>query len=226
MLSTAITNGRAAPAKLSRHIVLLGDSILDNGAYVDPGHSVVEQLGALLSGSGRATLLARDGSIISSVGAQLASVPADASLLVISAGGNDALRATAVFETPTHTVGDAVIELRTIVREFAANYEAMLDRATTTSLPTVLCTIYDVQFDDDRLGEVGNTALGLLNDAITRAAARRLLPVLDLRVMFSERADYANAIEPSVQGAGKLARGILRVAKEHRFEGAAALYWS
>ena len=44
------------------HIVLLGDSIFDNGAYVQPGEpAVVEQLRAILPNSWKATLLAEDG---------------------------------------------------------------------------------------------------------------------------------------------------------------------
>ena len=43
------------------HIVLLGDSIFDNQAYVGPGPDVVTQLKAALPAGGRATLSAVDG---------------------------------------------------------------------------------------------------------------------------------------------------------------------
>jgi hypothetical protein len=214
------------PTDGSRHIVLLGDSILDNEAYVEPGGSVVEQLRLLLPTGDRATLLARDGAVLASVEKQLAMLPEDASLLVISAGGNDALRSTSVLEEPAETVGNAVIELRRIQQQFALSYQSMLDVAPRPSIPVALCTIYDIQFEDAPMREAGNAALCLLNDVITRAAVARRLPVLDLRVIFSEPEDYANAIEPSAQGAAKLAKNILTLALNHEFDCPSAFYSS
>ena len=74
-----------------RHIVLLGDSIFDNAAYVAGGPDVVAQLRPLLPDGCRATLLAVDGAVVAGVERQIAALPSDASLLVMSAGGNDAL---------------------------------------------------------------------------------------------------------------------------------------
>lgn len=73
------------------HIVLLGDSIFDNARYVPGGPSVVEHLRRALPAAWRATLLAVDGSVAADVVRQLADLPADATHLVVSAGGNDAL---------------------------------------------------------------------------------------------------------------------------------------
>ena len=72
------------------HVVLLGDSIFDNARYVPGGPAVVDQLRASLPG-GRATLLAVDGAVAADVPRQLAALPADATHLAVSAGGNDAL---------------------------------------------------------------------------------------------------------------------------------------
>ena len=73
------------------HIVLLGDSIFDNGAYVRGGPDVVTQLRELLPAGSHATLAAIDGDVIDGVARQLSRVPADATHLVVSVGGNDAL---------------------------------------------------------------------------------------------------------------------------------------
>jgi hypothetical protein len=54
--------------------------------------------------------------------------------------------------------------------------------------------------------------LSLFNDAITRAAFSRGLPLIDLRLMFSDPGDYANPIEPSARGGDKLARAIAALA--------------
>ena len=71
------------------HVILLGDSIFDNGAYVSGGPDVVHQLRDRLPRNGRATLLAVDGTTTSEVLLQLQRAPSDASHLVVSVGGND-----------------------------------------------------------------------------------------------------------------------------------------
>ena len=99
------------PAKATpKHIVLLGDSILDNGAYVGNGPDVIEQLGNRLPLGSRATLQAIDGSLTSGVRLQLKIAPEDATHYVISAGGNDApdgggLRRSAAAATEGATAG-------------------------------------------------------------------------------------------------------------------------
>ena len=74
------------------HIALLGDSIFDNSSYTGGEPDVVTHLRALLPTGARATLLAVDGSITQSLTEQVRRVPADATHLVVSIGGNDALQ--------------------------------------------------------------------------------------------------------------------------------------
>ncbi|HYF89222.1 hypothetical protein [Azospirillum sp.] len=59
------------------------------------------------------------------------------------------------------------------------------------------------------------TGLTVFNDVITRAAFARGLPLIDLRLICDEAADYANPIEPSVQGGGKIARAIAALVAGH-----------
>ena len=47
---------------------------------------------------------------------------------------------------------------------------------------------------------------------IIEEASLRLLPILDIRAIFTEGSDYANPIEPSVQGGQKLANAIVGLA--------------
>ena len=74
------------------HVVLLGDSVFDNARYVAPGPDVAAQLRAVLPAGWRATLRAVDGATTSGLAAQLRAIPADATHLVVSVGGNDALQ--------------------------------------------------------------------------------------------------------------------------------------
>src|SRR4051794_33854794 len=83
-----------------QHVVLLGDSVLDNAAYVSGGSPIVEQLRSRLPREWRTTLLARDGAITDGVRRELQLLPIDATHLVISAGGNDALECSPIFNSP------------------------------------------------------------------------------------------------------------------------------
>jgi lysophospholipase L1-like esterase len=201
----------------TQHIVLLGDSIFDNAAYVSGGPDVVAQLRDCLPDGARATLLAIDGAVVADVERQLARVPPDATLLVLSAGGNDALGEAHLLRQPTRTVAEAVAMLGEAQRRFAKRYSALLDRVAATGIPVAGCTIYDANFPPPE-GPVITSALSLFNDAITRALFSRAMPLIDLRLVCNEPADYANPIEPSVHGGAKIAQTIAHAAAAGRLD--------
>jgi hypothetical protein len=193
------------------HLVLLGDSIFDNASYVAGGPDVIRHLKGAVPEGWQATLRAVDGAITRGVADQLARVPRDATHLVVSVGGNDALGASHVLGQPARSVGEAVAMLAAAQARFAQDYAAMLDKVLARGLPTALCTIYDTRIAEPD-HRVIKTALGLFNDVITRACFTHNLPLIDLRLICDEDADYANPIEPSVQGGAKIASAIARLA--------------
>lgn len=190
------------------HVVLLGDSVFDNHRYVAGGPDVVTQLRDRLPSGWTATLQAVDGSVASDVARQLQRMPDGASHLVVSVGGNDALRASSVFHEASGSVGESLIKLAEVQARFKASYDAMLGTVLARGLPTSICTIYDPRFPDPVQRRIGAAGLALINDAILRAAARHGLTVIDLRVICSSDDDFANAIEPSVAGGWKIAGAI------------------
>jgi lysophospholipase L1-like esterase len=192
------------------HVVLLGDSIFDNAAYVPGQPDVVRQVRARLPGDWRATLAAVDGAVTRGVERQLARIPADATHLVVSVGGNDALQNSYLFRQPARLVGEAVARLAEVRERFADDYRAMLEPVTARGLPVVLCTIYDARFPDPQEQRLVIAGLSLFNDVITRAAFSRRLPLIDLRLLCNEPDDYANPIEPSAKGGEKIARAIVQ----------------
>jgi hypothetical protein len=189
------------------HVVLLGDSIFDNAAYVQGGPDVVRQLRAALPKEWQATLLAVDGAVVADVSRQLQRLPADATHLAVSAGGNDALGASFLLGQKVGSVGEGVALLEQAQRRFAGDYTTMVDPVLQTGLSTALCTIYDTPASQPDQPVI-RASLALFNDVITRAAFSRGLPLIDLRLICNEDADYANPIEPSVQGGEKIARAI------------------
>ncbi|SDA15828.1 GDSL-like Lipase/Acylhydrolase family protein [Methylobacterium sp. UNC378MF] len=190
------------------HVVLLGDSVFDNAAYVGVGPEVVQQLRSALPDPWQATRLAVDGNVTADVRRQLGGIPPNTTHLVVSVGGNDALRASGVLERTVRSVADALGLLAEVRERFQAEYAAMLDAVRSVARPTALCTIYDPRYPDPQRRLLASTALTLLNDVITREAFARGLDILDLRVLCSENADFANPIEPSVQGGRKIAEAI------------------
>ena len=200
---------------MSEHIVLLGDSIFDNAAYVAGGPDVIRQLRGRLPAGWTATLRAVDGAVTGSVQRQVQQLPPDATRLVVSVGGNDALHHSGVLEERARSVAEAVDRLAGVARQFERDYRAMLDGVLARGLPTALCTIYNPRFPDPVRQRLSVTGLTIFNDCIIREAFAHGLPLLDLRLICDKDEDYANPIEPSVQGGDKITAAIVRLVAEH-----------
>jgi hypothetical protein len=199
------------------HVVLLGDSIFDNAAYVGGGPAVITQVQERLPASWRATLLAVDGSITSDVLPQLERLPGDATHLVISAGGNDVLGQIGLLGDSAQSVVEVLQRLAIIGEAFERDYREMLAAVQRHSLATALCTIYFPAYPDPSLQRVAKTGLTVFNDCIIRAAVSVGLPLIDLRLVCNEFSDYANPIEPSAAGGAKIAGAITRLVTQHDF---------
>lgn len=197
------------------HIVLLGDSVLDNGAYVGKGPGVVQQVRRALPTGARATLAAIDGAVTDGVRLQLQGLPPDATHLVVSAGGNDALHYSKVLEEEAGSVSAALDKLASVREQFALDYGVMLNAVAARGLPAACCTIYDPRFPDERQRRLASAGLTIFNDCITREASARGIALIDLRLICSEPEDLANPIEPSAIGGAKIARAIAEFAAEY-----------
>jgi hypothetical protein len=208
---------RAATAKEAGvpHVVLLGDSILANGAYVGDGPDVVHQLRERLPKGARATLAAVDGSVASAVRLQLQIAPTDATHLVVSAGGNDALHYADVLNETAGSVSEALEKLAAVRERFVTDYRAMLDDVQSRGLPVAVCTIYDARFPDAKQRRVASVGLTIFNECITREASARGLALIDLRLVCRADEDLADPIEPSVIGGAKIAGVIAAFAAEY-----------
>jgi lysophospholipase L1-like esterase len=148
------------------HVVLLGDSIFDNAAYVVGGPDVRMQLEAQLTPDCRVTLLAVDGHRTADVAGQLRQLPADASHLVVSIGGNDALDHLDFLSASAYSVADVLERLAAIAEAFERTYYQMVQAVMHHRLPTALCTIYYPRFPEQALQRIAMTALTVFNDVI------------------------------------------------------------
>ena len=190
------------------HIVLLGDSVFDNGAYTSGGPDVVTQLRGMLPAGWAASLVAVDGHVTSDISRQLAGLPAGATHLALSVGGNDALQCLPVLDRPTRDLRQGMATLGALMDQFESQYVAAVEACVGRGLPMTVCTIYNGCFPDGSFQRMATVFVALFNDVILRTAARHSLPVVDLRTICCEPADYANPIEPSSTGGAKIASAL------------------
>lgn len=200
-----------------RHVVLLGDSIFDNAAYAGDGPAVIEHLRRRLPEGWKATLRAVDGSVVADVRRQTPALPEDATHLVVSAGGNDALMNADILRQRASSFAEVLGRLADVAGAFERDYRGMLEGVLALGKPTAVCTIYYPRMTEPLLQKVAVAALTVFNDAIIRQAVRAGVPLVDLRLVCDEDSDYANEIEPSAAGGGKIADAILRLVREHDF---------
>jgi hypothetical protein len=193
------------------HVVLVGDSILDNGAYTEGGPDVVSQVRRLLPPGWDATLVAVDGATTDDVAPQVARLPEHATHLVLSVGGNNALRHIGILEAPVSSIATAVDALADIAADFERRYRLATAACLAAGLPLIVCTIYNGCFPDKSLQRRASTTLTIFNDVIIRVAAEHSLAVIDLRSVCASAEDYANPIEPSSVGGDKIARVIVGI---------------
>jgi GDSL-like Lipase/Acylhydrolase family len=203
---------------MRQHLVLLGDSILDNAAYV-PGRcpAVIDQLRSRLPTGWFATLLARDGSVIDDVYRQLDALPGDATHLVLSAGGNDALSEVGTLQKTVMTVGQGLRVLAAVCDRFEGDYRRLLASIRDRGLPAGVCTVYNPSLPDEVTRREVVAALGLFNDCIIRVAREFKFPVLELRAICTDAADFVAQIEPSLRGGAKIAEAICQNFVGHDF---------
>jgi hypothetical protein len=207
------------------HVALLGDSIFDNSAYTSGEPDVVTHLRTVLPHAVRATLLAIDGATTQALPEQVRRIPADATHLVVSIGGNDALGHLGLLDAPTTSTAGALRLFAEAVDRFEVGYRAAVRPVIARGLPVTICTIYNGAFEDPDHAARARIALMLFNDVILRAAFEHHASVIDLRLVCSERADYANPIEPSGPGGMKIARAIARVIGAGPGDRKSACFW-
>jgi lysophospholipase L1-like esterase len=110
------------------HLALVGDSSIDNKAYTNGGPAVSDHVRALAPAGSKVTLCAIDGTTTSNVDRQFTSIPADATHVVLSLGGNDAILSAELLDTPVQSTGQALDLFRARARAFAEAYQHVLDQ--------------------------------------------------------------------------------------------------
>ena len=207
------------------HVVLVGDSIFDNAGYVPGEPSVVEQVRDYLPSSWQTTLLAVDGDVTEDVPRQTRGLPSGTTHIVMSCGGNDALRRSSVLAEKIGSVAEG-FEMAALLRdEFRESYQETLSHLLSFQKPLAVCTIYNAV---PGLSRAENSALALYNEIILKEAFAEKLPVVDLRLICDHVGDYSalSPIEPSAVGGEKIARVITELLQTHDFTAQRSVIYS
>ena len=154
--------------------------------------------------------------------------------MVVSIGGNDLLNNISFLQTTSElskVMGkDARIEkwgvrelnpsrnrvfeetYFKIIQPFTKQYETIVANLSNHRAKLLLCTVYEGDLvDSDEFSDVNNsskTMVSVFNDIVYRTANKYGANVQELREIFVSSEDYANPIEPSHIGGGKLAKAI------------------
>jgi lysophospholipase L1-like esterase len=200
------------PDSNAKHVLMLGDSIFDNAAYVAGHQDVQAQVQDLLP-SMQVSSRARDGAVIADIDSQLGGFAGTATHIVVSIGGNDAIRASGVLDEGVSNVSAALEKLTLVGERFGHGYASLMKLVSQRNVPVALCTIYEPRFPDPARRRAAAAALSVINDVITRQVFRAGASLIDLRLICDRDEDFANPIEPSTTGGAKIARAIARFAE-------------
>lgn len=203
-----------------RHLVLLGDSTIDNGNWTT-GACVTDQVRVK---EPLTTRCARDGALMGAILQQAQQAPKDATHFVVSIGGNNAISAVNILQEPVSNAEEAIAKLYTFAKAFEAELAATISellQCIGADTPLVICSIYNPCFGPFNVTtvsqDVANTCVAVLADTILRVATRFRLPVIDWRRVMTKVEDFANPIEPSSIGGSKMADLIVSVVRDHPF---------
>jgi hypothetical protein len=199
---------------MTKHLVLVGDSVFDNGVYVDPGQDdVTAHLRRKLAPlDWILDMRAVDGAVASHIESQLANSPVvTPCTFVLSVGGNDALGYLDVVldTTADRSAASVLMNFNEIREGFRQSYTSALDRILAHEQPLIVCTIYNPNFPEVNVQVLAETGLSFFNDVIAEEALRRNLPIVDLREVCSMPEAFANPIEPSEFGGDVITDAII-----------------
>ena len=224
---------------MSKNILLLGDSIIDNRSYVLKDElDVTAHLIKLYLDQPDVSITnnAVDGDTMYDLQYNHLDTPdiEEASHIIVSIGGNDLLHNISFLQKTSELSKvmskDARIEkwgvrelnpsrnrvfeetYFEIIQPFSKQYETIVANLSNHRAKLLLCTVYEGDLvDSDEFSDVNNsskTMVSVFNDIVYRTANKYGADVLELREIFVSSEDYANPIEPSHIGGGKLAKAI------------------
>lgn len=195
------------------HIVLLGDSTLDNGRYLNLAKgelSVEKQLMKIcMERQWDMTVLAQDGSLLDDVRQrQVPVIPEGATHIILSASGNDLLSLLNHMVVSNFTLSSMYATIGAGLTQVAEDYRQLLCQLKGLGCHLAICTLYKPNFNHLFFKSLAGFGLGLHNSRIRQISVELDCSVIDFSSMFDSEDDFANPLELSTRGGSKLTQNI------------------
>lgn len=177
-----------------KHIVLLGDSVLNNSNYVKENESIEQMLNAQTET--QIISLAQDGAVLQEIFTQIDKIPLEfdkpTTYIFLSIGGNDLLN---------HSLSE--IYIHKLIEQYKLLIATIITRLPSANL--YLLTLY---YPTSAKYESYNEYISLWNKNV-----EELMPssnIIYLQNIINQEGDLVNQIEPSSNGGKKIAEAILQ----------------
>lgn len=190
----AFSNASCKP----QNIILLGDSIFKNNAYVPYGSSIESQLENNAQGK-EVLCLARDNSSITDVYKQVEEIPEDynnrRTRIFLSVGGND------ILENYVYDYND--VDNMEILNANFKEYKKVI-KTIQSKMSEAKLTILDVYYPDHTRFKSFYPLISEWNKLIDDYAKRNNIRVIKISNILTNADDFSFAIEPSAIGGNKI----------------------
>lgn len=214
IMGSIAVDGADCPVDIQRvHVVLLGDSTLDNARYLNLAFgelSVEKQLARRCAEKNwLLTVLAQDGSLLEDVlQRQLPKVPENATHVVISASGNDLLALLNQMVVAKFTLGSMYSAIGEGLKQVSQRYRGLIHNLRSLGCHLACCTVYRPNFNHVFFKSLATFSLGLHNSRLMQIAQDFDCSVIDLANMLEGQEDFANPLELSTRGGSKVVENI------------------
>ena len=189
-----------------RHVVLLGDALLDAYSSIDKTPGKFED--ALLPGTRNQWKI----SVVSAAEVERAgpalSLPRDATHAIIFIEGNYAIEQSGLLHGRPGAYGQTLEQLALAADEFERTIERLIHVAQAARLVIMVCTMFQPNYKDPVRQRTACAALAVFNDRVTKRAAEARVSLIDLRLICNEPEDYDKPTQLSQSGLQKAANVI------------------
>ena len=189
-----------------RHVVLLGDALLDAYVGIDKTPGKFED--ALLPGTRNQWKI----SVVSAAEVERAGpalvLPRDATHAIIFIEGNHAIEQSGLLHGRPDAYGQTLEQLSLAADEFERTLERLIHAAQAAQLVVMVCTMFQPNYKDTVRQRTACAALAVFNDRVTKRAAEARASLIDLRLICNEPDDYDKPTQLSQSGLQKAANVI------------------
>ena len=200
---SAPTASRQGPL---RHVVLLGDALLDAYKSIDKTPGKFED--ALLPGTRDQWKI----SVVSTAEIERAGpalvLPQNATHAIIFIEGNYAIEQSGLLHGSPDACAQTLDQLSLAADEFERTLERLIHVAQAARLVIMVCTMFRPNYKDPARQRTACAALAVFNDRVTKRAAEARVAVIDLRLICNEDGDYDKPTQLSKSGLQKAANVI------------------